>query len=57
MKKDDDPFTAAVQRHEALLAEFGEDDPRTEEAAHLCLLLMPDAMFKELMEIGSAKLQ
>lgn len=47
-------FLLAVQRHQACLAEFGEDDPRTVEAAHRCMLLMPEPMFRELMEIGEA---
>lgn len=48
-------FEAAVQRHTACLERFGEDDPRTQEAAYLCMVLMPDSMFRELMEAAHAQ--
>ena len=47
-------FQAAVERHKACLAAFGEDDPRTIEAAYWCLLQMPWQMFFELQEIANA---
>lgn len=48
-------FEAAVQAHMDCLERFGEDDPRTQAAAHLCMALMPDSMFRELMEIAHAQ--
>lgn len=48
-------FAAAVARHEQCLAEFGENDPRTLEAAYWCLILMPRTMFNELQEIANAQ--
>lgn len=48
-------FEAAVQLHMDCLERFGEDDPRTQAAAHLCMVLMPDSMFLELMEVANAQ--
>lgn len=47
-------FQLAVIEHARCLELYGEDDPRSIEAAHRCMLLMPEPMFRELMEIGEA---
>jgi hypothetical protein len=49
---DEAAFRLAVIEHARCLECYGEADPRTEQAAQLCLLLMPEEMFSDLLAIG-----
>lgn len=47
-------LAAAIEHHRLCLEQFGEDDPRSIEAALRCMLLLPDQAFRELQEIANA---
>lgn len=48
-------LAAAIEHHRLCLEQFGEEDPRSIEAALRCMLLLPEQAHRELMEIAHAQ--
>jgi hypothetical protein len=47
-------FKAAVDKHQLLLAMYGEDDQRSIDALLVVMALAPDDLFKEIEQYAQA---